>query len=56
MTNVFNQLAKTYDTPQRQALAETILNEIRPDFAEASDKTLLDYGGGTGLLSLPLAP
>lgn len=55
MTNIFNQLAKTYDTPQRQALAETILNEIRPDFAEASDKTLLDYGGGTGLLSLPLA-
>ena len=56
MTTVFNQMAQTYDTPQRKALAEIILKEVSPAFKDATNKTLLDYGGGTGLVSLPLAP
>ena len=32
MTTVFNQMAQTYDTPQRKALSEIILKEVSPRF------------------------
>ncbi|MBO0432859.1 methyltransferase domain-containing protein [Enterococcus sp. DIV0660C] len=54
--NVFNQMANHYDTPDRLALAEIIRAEIRQNFPkETSQKVFIDYGGGTGLVSLPLA-
>lgn len=52
---IFDQMASNYDTPDRKVLAEIILTEILADFKESNTKILLDYGGGTGLISLPLA-
>lgn len=54
--NVFNQMATHYDTPERLELAEIIRAEIRQNLPkETSQKVFIDYGGGTGLVSLPLA-
>ncbi|MFD1672707.1 class I SAM-dependent methyltransferase [Agrilactobacillus yilanensis] len=53
--NIFETLAKRYDTPKQQALATTIRAKIQTKLPETAQKTLLDYGAGTGLISLPLA-
>ncbi|MFS0942789.1 hypothetical protein IGK28_002249 [Enterococcus sp. DIV0182] len=54
--NIFNQMANHYDTPDRLALAEIIRAEIRQNLPkETNQKVFIDYGGGTGLVSLPLA-
>ncbi|MCM3636388.1 class I SAM-dependent methyltransferase [Sporosarcina luteola] len=53
--NVFEQMAKRYDTEERIELAKVIVNEVRPELQNSTSKSLLDYGSGTGLVSLELA-
>jgi ubiquinone/menaquinone biosynthesis C-methylase UbiE len=51
---IFSELAARYDTPERLALAEIITKKLRPEFHNTTDKSLMDYGSGTGLISLEL--
>lgn len=53
--NVFEQLAKRYDTEERMELANVIIKEVRQELRNSQSKSLLDYGGGTGLVSLELS-
>lgn len=54
--NIFDTIANHYDNPDRQALAAIIREEVVKYFPEnTNQKVLLDYGGGTGLVSLPFA-
>lgn len=53
--NVFEELAKRYDTQERRKLAEAIVKELRPELRNSTSKSLLDYGSGTGLVSLELS-
>lgn len=53
-TNVFEELAKRYDTPFRKELAEVIVKEVRAELKGIQPKTLIDYGSGTGLVGLEL--
>ncbi|WP_042224300.1 class I SAM-dependent methyltransferase [Oceanobacillus manasiensis] len=53
--NVFEQMAKRYDTEDRKELANVIVKEIKPVLQNSKSKSLLDYGSGTGLVSLELA-
>jgi ubiquinone/menaquinone biosynthesis C-methylase UbiE len=52
---IFDRLAMQYDTPDRIKLAQTITAEIKKYLGDTSEKTLIDYGSGTGLVSLPLS-
>lgn len=53
--SVFEELAKRYDTEERKKLAEVIVKELRPELRNSTSKSLLDYGSGTGLVSLELS-
>ncbi|KKB33999.1 class I SAM-dependent methyltransferase [Bacillus thermotolerans] len=53
--NVFEQLAKRYDTEERMALAKVIVEEVRSALQNSQSKSLIDYGSGTGLVSLELS-
>lgn len=53
--NVFEGMAKRYDTPDRVELANIILEQVKPEFQNVKNSSLLDYGSGTGLISLELA-
>src|SRR5699024_3429433 len=53
--NHFEQMAKRYDTEDRIELAEIITEEVKPELQNSKSKSLLDYGGGTGLISLELS-
>ncbi|MFF2447951.1 class I SAM-dependent methyltransferase [Neobacillus sp. NPDC058068] len=53
--NVFEQLAKSYDTEDRIELAKVIVKEVRPELRNNKSKSLIDYGSGTGLISLELS-
>jgi len=53
--NVFEQMAKRYDTEERIELAKVIVKEVRPALQNCNSKTLIDYGSGTGLVSLELS-
>ncbi|WP_026909105.1 class I SAM-dependent methyltransferase [Paucisalibacillus globulus] len=50
--NVFEQLASRYDTEERKALAKVIVKEVRTELENSKSKSLIDYGSGTGLISL----
>lgn len=52
--NVFEQLAKRYDTEDRRKLANVIVKEVRRELANSTPQSLMDYGSGTGLVSLEL--
>jgi len=52
--NVFEQMAKRYDSEDRIELAKVIVNEIKPKLQNSQSKSLIDYGSGTGLISLEL--
>lgn len=49
--NIFEKLAQQYDTPARTHLAQIITQAVQPEF----HGKVMDYGSGTGLVSLPLA-
>ncbi|WP_010676744.1 class I SAM-dependent methyltransferase [Bacillus timonensis] len=53
--NVFEQMAKRYDTEERIELAKVIVKEVRPELQNSKSKSLIDYGSGTGLVSLELS-
>ena len=53
--NVFEQMAKKYDTEERIELAKVIVKEVRPELRNSKSKSLIDYGSGTGLISLELS-
>ena len=53
--NVFEQMANRYDTEERIELAKVIVKEVRPELQESQSKSLIDYGSGTGLVSLELS-
>src|SRR5699024_135193 len=53
--NHFEQMAKKYDSEDRVELAKIITKEVRPELKNSKSKSLLDYGGGTGLNSLELS-
>lgn len=53
--NVFEQMAKRYDTEERIELAKVIVNEVIPELRNSKSKSLIDYGCGTGLISLELS-
>ncbi|MBU5465877.1 class I SAM-dependent methyltransferase [Virgibacillus sp. MSJ-26] len=53
--NHFEKMAKRYDTEDRIELAKVIINEVKPELQNSKSKSLLDYGGGTGLVSLELS-
>jgi ubiquinone/menaquinone biosynthesis C-methylase UbiE len=53
--NVFEQLAKRYDTEERMELAKVIVKEVRPELKNSKSTSLIDYGSGTGLVSLELS-
>jgi ubiquinone/menaquinone biosynthesis C-methylase UbiE len=53
--NVFEEMAKRYDTEERMELAKVIVKEVRPKLQNSRSKSLIDYGSGTGLISLELS-
>lgn len=53
--NVFEQLAKRYDTEDRRELANVIVKEVRRELENSTSLSLMDYGSGTGLVSLELS-
>lgn len=52
--NKFDQLADKYDTTERLQISKYVTQKIL-DEVDITDKVLLDYGCGTGQVSLPLA-
>ncbi len=48
-------MAKRYDTEERIELAKVIVKEVRPALRNSKSKSLIDYGSGTGLISLELS-
>jgi ubiquinone/menaquinone biosynthesis C-methylase UbiE len=57
MTNSFDARAKTWDEqPRRVQLAADIFSALEKHIPLQRDWTALDYGAGTGLLTLALAP
>ncbi|MGD6960088.1 class I SAM-dependent methyltransferase [Rossellomorea aquimaris] len=52
--NVFEEMAKRYDTEDRIKLAKIIVNEVKQELQNSKSKSLIDYGSGTGLVSLEL--
>lgn len=53
--NVFEEMAKRYDTEERIELAKVVVKEVRKELQNSQSKTLIDYGSGTGLVSLELS-
>ncbi|TYS86163.1 class I SAM-dependent methyltransferase [Rossellomorea aquimaris] len=52
--NVFEEMAKRYDTEARIELAKVIVKEVKQELQNSKSKSLIDYGSGTGLISLEL--
>ena len=55
MKHDFNHKAETFDSPKNIFLANLVCQAVEQQLDLLSDKEILDFGGGTGLLALPLA-
>ena len=55
MKHDFNHKAETFDSPKNNFLANLVCQAVEAQIDFLSDKAILDFGGGTGLLALPLA-
>ena len=55
MKHDFNHKAETFDSPKNIFLANLVYQAIEKQLDLLLDKEILDFGGGTGLLALPLA-
>ena len=55
MKHDFNHKAETFDSPKNIFLANLVCQAVEKQIDLSSNKEILDFGGGTGLLSLPLA-
>ena len=51
---IFERIAKQYDTEERVKVAEIIADEIRTHISDAGEKSAMDYGCGTGVIGLAL--
>ena len=54
MEEHFNHRAESFDSPKNTFLAQLVYDQIRRQVPDLSGKTILDFGGGTGLIALPL--
>ena len=54
MEHHFNHKAESFDSPKNIFIADLIRQEVEK-IVDFSDKRILDFGGGTGLVTLPLA-
>ena len=55
MKHDFNHKAETFDSPKNIFLANLVCQAVEKQLDLLSDKEILEFGGGTGLLTLPLA-
>ena len=55
MKHDFNHKAETFDSPKNIFLANLVCQAVEKQIDLLSNKEILDFGGGTGLLTLPLA-
>ena len=55
MKHDFNYKAETFDSPKNIFLANLVCQAVEKQIDFLSDKEIFDFGGGTGLLTLPLA-
>ena len=55
MKHDFNHKAETFDSPKNIFLVNLVCQAVEKQIDLLSDKEILDFGGGTGLLTLPLA-
>ncbi|VPV71133.1 methyltransferase small domain superfamily [Streptococcus pneumoniae] len=55
MKHDFNHKAETFDSPKNIFLANLVCQAAEKQIDLLSDKEILDFGGDTGLLALPLA-
>ena len=55
MKHDFNHKAETFDSPKNIFLANLVCQAVEKQIDLLSDKEILDFGGGTGLLTFPLA-
>ena len=55
MKHDFNHKAETFDSPKNIFLANLVCQAVEKQIDLLSDKEILVFGGGTGLLTLPLA-
>ena len=55
MKHDFNHKAETFDSPKNIFLADLVYQAVEQQIDLLPDKEILDFGGGTGLLTLPLA-
>lgn len=55
MEHHFNHKAESFDSPKNRFIADLIRQEVEKQIVDFSDKRILDFGGGTGLVTLPLA-
>ena len=55
MKHDFNNKAETFDSPKNIFLANLVCQAVEKQIDLLLDKEILDFGGGTGLLTLPLA-
>jgi ubiquinone/menaquinone biosynthesis C-methylase UbiE len=56
MADPFEKKAATWDTRRKQEMTENILKKILEHAPLKPEMTVLDYGAGTGLISLKIAP
>ena len=55
MEHHFNHKAESFDSPKNIFIADLICKEVEKQIVDFSDKRILDFGGGTGFVTLPLA-
>ena len=55
MEHHFNHRAESFDSPKNQFLADLVYQQVEKQVPDLSNKSILDFGGGTGLIALPLA-
>ena len=55
MKHDFNHKAETFDSPKNIFLANLVCQAVEKQIDLLSDKEILDFGGGTGMLTLPLS-
>ena len=55
MEHHLNHRAESSDSPKNQLLADLVYQHIVKQVPDLSNKSILDFGGGTGLIALPLA-